>query len=273
MKLSPPGFVQKYWKYAQQTQKKTDISAVAILAQAAVESRWGERAAGNMFFGIKAKAADLPRKRQLLITTEYLKSLDQGHRFPAVIAMAAVKPGLWKYRVKDWFRRYRTAKGSFDDHAHFFLTHPRYAAAVRVGADPLAFLREVARAGYATDPNYFDLLAKVVRAIERHRPDAAVARVSTAFGGGRERLIASDLRRTSRMGAQSRASRRMKGCSRNRTPQLASLAERALLYDFAAAHERKAHCPKTQLSLLAISANLPRLTLCGMARLIRLDGF
>ncbi len=37
-----------------------------------------------------------------------------------------------------------------------------------MGADPLAFLRQVARAGYATDPNYFDLLAKVVHTIERH---------------------------------------------------------------------------------------------------------
>ncbi len=129
-----------------------------------------------MFFGIKAKATDPPRKRQLLTTTEYLKSPDQGHRFPKVLSITEVKPGLWKYRVKDWFRRYRTAKGSFDDHAQFFLNNPRYAEAVRVGADPLAFLREVARAGYATAPHYFDLLAEVVRMVERYRPDAPTSR-------------------------------------------------------------------------------------------------
>lgn len=179
MKLSPRDFVHQYWRYAQQMQKKTGISAIAILAQAAVESGWGEHAPGNMFFGIKAKATDPPRKRQLLTTTEYLKSPDQGHRFPKVLSITEVRPGLWKYRVKDWFRRYRTAKGSFDDHAQFFQTNPRYAEAVRVGADPLAFLREVARAGYATDPNYFDLLAKVVRIIERHRPDTAPPRTTT----------------------------------------------------------------------------------------------
>lgn len=179
MKLSPRDFVHKYWRYAQQTQKKTGISAIAILAQAAVESGWGEHAPGNMLFGIKAKASDPPRKRQLLTTTEYLKSPDQGHRFPKVLSITEVKPGLWKYRVKDWFRRYRTAKGSFDDHAQFFLTNLRYAEAVRVGADPLAFLREVARAGYATDPNYFDLLAKVVRMIERYRPDTATTRTTS----------------------------------------------------------------------------------------------
>ncbi len=179
MKLSPRDFVHKYWRYAQQTQKKTGISAIAILAQAAVESGWGEHAPGNMLFGIKAKASDPPRKRQLLTTTEYLKSPEQGHRFPKVLSITEVKPGLWKYRVKDWFRRYRTAKGSFDDHAQFFLTNLRYAEAVRVGADPLAFLREVARAGYATDPNYFDLLAKVVRMIERYRPDTATTRTTS----------------------------------------------------------------------------------------------
>lgn len=131
-----------------------------------------------MFFGIKAKATDPPRKRQLLTTTEYLKSPNEGHRFPKLLSITEVKPGLWKYRVKDWFRRYRTAKGSFQDHAQFFLTNPRYAEAVRVGSDPMAFLREVARAGYATDPNYFDLLSKVVRMVERHRPDAASARTA-----------------------------------------------------------------------------------------------
>lgn len=170
MKLSPRDFVQKYWRYAQQTQKKTGISAVAILAQAAVESGWGEHAPGNMFFGIKARATDPRHKRQLLTTTEYLRRPDQGHLFPKVISITEVKPGLWKYRVKDWFRKYRTAKGSFEDHAKFFLTNPRYAEAVRAGTDPLAFLREVARAGYATDPSYFDLLAKVVRMIERYAP-------------------------------------------------------------------------------------------------------
>ncbi len=176
MKLTPRDFVHKYWRYAQQTQKKTGISAVAILAQAALESGWGEHAPGNMFFGIKARVTDPPHKRQLLVTTEYLKSPDRAHLFPKVLSITEVKPGLWKYRVKDWFRKYRTAKGSFDDHAQFFLTNPRYAAAVRVGADPLPFLQEVARAGYATDPNYFDLLSKIVRMIERHRPDAASTR-------------------------------------------------------------------------------------------------
>lgn len=175
MKLAPKDFVAKYLPYALQTQKKTKISAVAILAQAALESGWGEKAPGNMFFGVKAKASDPASKRQLVTTTEYLNSPDLGHLFPQVLAIEQVATKRWKYRVKDWFRKYRTAKGSFDDHANFFLANKRYAEALKVGTDPIAFFQEIAKAGYATSPIYFETLTKVARMIERHLPNAAPA--------------------------------------------------------------------------------------------------
>lgn len=176
MKLIPKDFVAKYHPYALKTQQKTGISAVAILAQAALESGWGEKAPGNMFFGIKAKASDPAHRRQLITTTEYLSSPDQGRLFPEVLSVQQVAAKRWKYRVKDWFRKYRSPKGSFDDHARFFLKNKRYKAALEVGSDPYAFFREISKAGYATSPAYFDLLSKVARMIERHIPGAPVAR-------------------------------------------------------------------------------------------------
>lgn len=176
MKLSPKDFVAAYLPFALKTEKKTGISAVAILAQAALESGWGEKAPGNMFFGIKAKKSDSPRKRQLVITTEYLSSPDKGHLFPEVLSIAEVKPGLWKYRVKDWFRKYKSPEGSFKDHATFFLKNKRYAEAVRVGKDTLAFFREIAKAGYATAPAYFEILTKVAMMIERQLPGVVASR-------------------------------------------------------------------------------------------------
>lgn len=172
MKLLPKDFVEKFHPFALKTQEKTGISAVAILAQAALESGWGEKAPGNMFFGIKAKASDKPHKRQLVVTTEYLSSPDKGHLFPKVLSIEQVAAKRWKYKVKDWFRKYRNPKGSFDDHAKFFLQNKRYATAVKVGKDPMAFFEEIAKAGYATSPVYFDVLAKVARMIERYLPTA-----------------------------------------------------------------------------------------------------
>ncbi len=172
MKLLPKDFVAKFYPFALKTQEKTGISAVAILAQAALESGWGEKAPGNMFFGIKAKASDPKSKRQLITTTEYLSSPDKGSLFPEVILITQVNSKLWKYKVKDWFRQYKSPKGSFDDHAKFFLKYKRYAKALKVGKDPYAFFQEIALAGYATSPAYFELLTKVARMVERYLPTA-----------------------------------------------------------------------------------------------------
>ena len=176
MKLLPKDFVETYYPFALKTQEKTGISAVAILAQAALESGWGEKAPGNMFFGIKAKATDPVGKRQLVTTTEYLSSPDKVKLFPEVISITPVSSKLWKYKVKDWFRKYKSPKGSFDDHARFFKKYKRYDKAVKVGKDPYAFFKEIAEAGYATSPAYFELLTKVARMIERHLPMAFTER-------------------------------------------------------------------------------------------------
>lgn len=172
MKLIPKDFVTQYLPFAQKTQEMAKISAVAILAQAALESGWGEKAVGNMFFGVKAKASDPEEKRQLVTTTEYLDSPEKGHLFPEVLSIEQFGPKKWKYRVKDWFRKYESAEGSFNDHALFFLTNKRYADALKVGNDPIAFFEAIAKAGYATSPIYFETLIKVAKSIERNLPGA-----------------------------------------------------------------------------------------------------
>lgn len=70
--------------------------------------------------------------------------------------------------MKDWFRKYDSPEGSFSDHGRFFLENKRYAEALKVGHDPLAFLQAIAKAGYATAPAYFEILVKVTRMVMRH---------------------------------------------------------------------------------------------------------
>jgi flagellum-specific peptidoglycan hydrolase FlgJ len=159
-------FVDSYLSYAKQTEAKTGISAIAILAQAAVESAWGDVAPGNMFFGVK-DTDGINGNEQLITTTEYSRSANL--RFPVIISIEPVmRNGIkyFKYKVKDYFRKFDTPEQSFTLHAQFFLRNKRYAKALLVGKDPMAFIDAIALAGYATDPDYAKTLKSVARKIK-----------------------------------------------------------------------------------------------------------
>lgn len=163
--MKPSDFVQKFLPFARQTEEKTGISAVAILAQAALESGWGEICPGNMMFGVK-DTDGMNGNEQLLITTEYSRRADM--KFPEIISINPViidGQKYFKYKVKDYFRKYATPEESFTDHARFIIANPRYAGALKVKNDPLQFVTTLAAAGYATAPGYADTLVKIVHTI------------------------------------------------------------------------------------------------------------
>lgn len=163
--MTPKDFVKKYYPFALESEQKTGISAVATLAQAALESGWAKFAPGNMFFGVK-DTDGINGNEQLLTTTEYSRRMDL--KFPEIISIKpVVRNGvkMFKYTVKDWFRKYDSPADCFTDHGRFFLANPRYAAALRVKGDPVAFVKEIAKAGYATDPNYAGTLVSIIAMI------------------------------------------------------------------------------------------------------------
>ena len=165
--MKPIDFVKTYFPFAKITEDKTGISAIAILAQAALESGWGKSCPGNMFFGVK-DTDGINGNEQLLTTTEYSKRADL--KFPEIISITPViRDGkkYFKYKVKDYFRKYETPEECFTDHAKFFLQNMRYTKALTVRTDPHEFVKEIAKAGYATDPNYADTLVKMVDMIEK----------------------------------------------------------------------------------------------------------
>lgn len=163
--MTPAAFVTKYFHYAKTTQDKTGIDARFILAQAALESGWGAVTPGNMFFGVKASLSIPLSKRQLITTTEILNN--PNAKFPVIISKRKRADGKYRYVVKDWFRKYDSPEESFTDHANFFFKNKRYASALKVKHDPNRFAEEVARAGYATDPNYAATLNKIIQMIEK----------------------------------------------------------------------------------------------------------
>lgn len=165
--MKPKEFVQQYYPFALKTQQKTGISAVAVLAQAALESGWGKYAPGNMFFGVK-DTDGVNGNEQLLQTTEYSRRADL--KFPEIISITpVVRNGekYFKYVVKDYFRKYTTPEECFNDHTKFFFENKRYKKALEVKNDPYKFIDEIAKAGYATAPDYAEILKKVAKMIEK----------------------------------------------------------------------------------------------------------
>jgi flagellum-specific peptidoglycan hydrolase FlgJ len=160
-------FVRTLYPYAKECSEITGIDPIFILAQAALESGWGKYAPGNMYFGVKDRDG-LNGNEQLITTTEYSQRSDL--KFPEIIKVEPVLlKGLkyFKYTVKDYFRKYETPKQSFLDHSYFFLRNKRYAKALIDKDNGYRFADAVAKAGYATDPNYARGLKLVISTIER----------------------------------------------------------------------------------------------------------
>lgn len=180
--MTPKDFVTKCLPFALETERKTGLSAVAILTQAALESAWGNSAPGNMYFGVK-DSDGLNGNEQLLLTTEYLDNPDK--KFPAVVSVVQVGKKLWKYRVKDWFRKFATPEECFTQHAMFFVTRPRYTKAWSVRQNTDRFFEELQAAKYATCvdektglPNYAERLKAISKNITKIIQDNGLQRTS-----------------------------------------------------------------------------------------------
>lgn len=172
--MTPKLFIEKYYHFARQSELKTGLSAIAILSQAALESAWGNSAPGFMFFGVK-DSDGLNGNEQLLLTTEYLDNPNK--KFPVTVSIVQIGKKLWKYKVKDWFRKWKTPEECFTHHANFFATRPRYAKAWAVRSNYELFFKEIEAAKYATAvdektglPNYASTLSKIARTVVANVP-------------------------------------------------------------------------------------------------------
>ena len=145
---SPESFLQTLWPHAQRAAKRLGVDPKALLAQAALETGWGKAvirrpdgSSSHNLFNIKADQR-WDGERAPKLTLEYRGGL-------------AVKE-------QALFRSYGSYAESFDDYADFISSSPRYQDALRHAHDPLAFLRALQGAGYATDPRYADKISDIL---------------------------------------------------------------------------------------------------------------
>lgn len=132
-----PAAIQNYNKYG--------IFPSVTIAQAALESSWGESdlaVLANNLFGIKADAGWTGEK-MLFDTREEING-------QSVI-------------VKAYFRVYPSVADSIDNHGLFFQENERYTQfGVFSAKSPEEQIRAIHRAGYATDSNYSDKVLSVI---------------------------------------------------------------------------------------------------------------
>jgi len=166
--MTPELFVTTYLPEAKKVESKTGFHYLIPLTQGALEGSWGDKAPGYNFFGIKASKSTPENKRQLITTTEYLKTATAP--FPVVIKVIRQTNGLYKYTVKDWFMKYDSAEEAFDEHIKFFLKNPRYKEALKYKMNPDRFFEEIAKAGYATAPDYAKTLKQVKQSVIKRLP-------------------------------------------------------------------------------------------------------
>lgn len=165
--MTPEKFVEICLPYAKSVQKKRGFHYLIPLTQGAHESGW-KIPLGNNLFGIK-DTDGVNGNEQLITTTEYSKS--PNLKFPVIIHKVFDLPkNKWKYKIKDWFRKYSSVEDAFTNHCDFFEKNPRYAKALQYKMDPKRFFEEIAIAGYATDPSYATFLKQVMNSVIRRLP-------------------------------------------------------------------------------------------------------
>lgn len=170
--MTPRDYVLKYGPFARRDEIENGVPALFSLAQSALETGWGSTVVGNMMFGVK-DTDGRNGNEQLLTTTEYHSS--PSVKYPVILWVKEVKRGrLWKYRIKDWFRKYPSPYESFRDHSLFLKKNQRYRNALVFSKAPYLFAKKVCKAGYATDPEYWNKIESIMKTIEKYFNNAGI---------------------------------------------------------------------------------------------------
>jgi flagellar protein FlgJ len=144
----PSNFVSAVLPVIQVAAGALGVSPLGMLAQAALETGWGQRmpktasgASSLNLFGIKA---------------------DDAWEGPKATATTLEISGGVAKPKRAAFRVYGSIAQSVGDFANLIGSSPRYRAAVADGANPHAYVAGIGKSGYASDPAYAAKLAKLM---------------------------------------------------------------------------------------------------------------
>jgi peptidoglycan hydrolase FlgJ len=145
-------FIRELWPCAQEAGRELGIDPKHLLAQAALETGWGQSlpcdtdgSTSFNLFGIKAGT-----------------SWDGN----SVAVRTLEFEGGVAVQKRERFRAYDSAAESFRDYVALLRDSPRYSAALNTGSDATAFAGALQRGGYATDPAYARKIAAIAQNLD-----------------------------------------------------------------------------------------------------------
>lgn len=145
---SPEDFIRGIWAYAQRAAHRLGTEARALIAQAALETGWGEKMMrntdgtnSNNLFGIKADHR-WQGDRLAVRSVEYTDGTPR--------------------RQTSQFRSYSSLAEGFADYVDFLQNNPRYGFNERMKLDANDYVRRLQSAGYATDPKYAEKIQGIM---------------------------------------------------------------------------------------------------------------
>ncbi len=145
---TPAEFVQRVMPSIRRAAAALGVNPLGVLAQAALETGWGQRmprtADGSSslnLFGIKA-GEQWTGARATADTLEFTNGVAMPRRTT--------------------FRAYGSIEESVSDFVKLLKNSPRYREAIAAGGDAQAYIHGIAKAGYATDPEYLNKLNQIL---------------------------------------------------------------------------------------------------------------
>lgn len=144
-------FINQVKDGAQESQQKYGILASLTIAQAILESGWGQHVIANNLFGIKAN----------------------GYTGPCVTVNTKEFVNGQYVNTTSSFRSYPTLAASVEDHGSFLASNPRYSNILHF-VDYQKVCELIQQDGYATDPTYANQLIGLIKQYSLTQYDAPV---------------------------------------------------------------------------------------------------
>ncbi|WP_095106976.1 flagellar assembly peptidoglycan hydrolase FlgJ [Pseudomonas sp. Irchel 3E20] len=158
-------FVATMLPMAQQAADRIGIDPRYLVAQAALETGWGKSvmrqqdgSSSHNLFGIKA-TGNWKGDQARAITSEF--------RNGAMVKETAA------------FRSYDSYQDSFHDLVTLLQSNNRYQEVLKSADNPEQFVRELQKAGYATDPNYASKISQIAKQMKSYENYASASVTTT----------------------------------------------------------------------------------------------
>jgi len=160
-------FVATMLPLAKDAAARIGVDPTVLVAQAALETGWGKSimrqsdgSSSHNLFGIKAQGGwKGPEARA--ITSEF-------------------RDGKMVKETAD-FRSYDSYADSFHDLVSFLQNNNRYQATIKSADNPEQFVKELQKAGYATDPGYASKISQIAKQMKSYQDVATASGSSTTL--------------------------------------------------------------------------------------------